>query len=249
MRTSNTIKKSPSRQIQILLILLMPLVLATACEQYPRDPRESLKQIEQSGMLHVGVMTNPPWIIDNASDSPGGVEARLIERFAQELGVEVIWHWGSAENLYEGLSRYELDILLGGITASNPWQRQAGFTVPYLSGHVVVGVPQTQASLSSLDGVTVATRQGEGLSEQIENKGGRVQFLEELAGADMAVAAPDWEIDTSGMKNTGITLRQFQHVLAVPKGENALLMRLEDFLLANADRQTVTSLIATETAQ
>lgn len=246
MRTTQTGTEALSRRIKKFIILL-PIVLTTSCEQYPRDPQDSLNQIEQSGMLHVGVMASPPWVIGNAPDRPSGVEARLVEQFAQELGVEVIWHWGEEAMLYEGLRRYELDLLIGGITASNPWKRQAGFTVPYFSGHAVVGVPREHASLSSLEGVTVAARRGEGLSEKVRAEGGRVQFREDLAGADMPVAARAWEIDALGMENTGIILQQFQHVLAVPMGENALLMRLEEFLLANTDRQTFTRMIATET--
>lgn len=245
MRTTQTGTEAFFRRIKKIIILL-PLVLATACDQYPRDPQDSLKQIEESGVLHVGVIASHPWVIGEAPDTPSGVEVRLMERFARELGVEVMWHWGNEGKLFEGLRRYELDLVIGGITASNPWKRQAGFTIPYFSGHAVVGVPQGHASLSSLEGVTVAARRGEGFRAKVRDEGGRIQFLEDLAGANMPVAARDWEIDALGMEKTGITLQQFQHVLAIPKGENALLMRLEQFLLANADQQTITRMIATE---
>lgn len=245
MRTTQTGTEAFSRRIKKIIILL-PLVLATACDQYPRDPQDSLKQIEESGVLHVGVIASPPWVIGEAPDTPSGVEVRLMERFARELGVEVIWHWGNEGKLFEGLKRYELDLVIGGITASNPWKRQAGFTIPYFSGHAVVGVPQGHASLSSLEGVTVAARRGEGFREKVRDEGGRIQFVEDLAGVDMPVAAPAWEIEALGMHSTGIVLQKSQQVLAIPKGENALMMRLEDFLLANTDRQTVTGLIARE---
>ncbi len=228
------------------IIMLLPVVLITACDQYPRDPQDSLHQIEQSGELHVGVIASPPWVTGTAPDTPSGIEVRLMERFARALDVDVVWHWGNADMLFEGLKHYELDILIGGITASNPWKQHVGFTVPYFSGHAVIGVPQEHAALSSLEGVTVATRQGEGLSKKIKSKGGRVQLVEDLAGANMPVAARAWEIEALGMKNTGIKLQQFQHVVAVPKGENALLMRLEEFLLMNSDQQITTRLIVRE---
>ncbi len=234
------------RRIKVFLILSLTLLLATSCERYPRDPRDSLNQIEQSGTLNVGVIANPPWIIGEAPDSPTGVEARLMEQFAEELGVEINWHWGHEQRLFEGIKRYELDFLIGGITTGNPWKRQIGFTIPWFSGHAVVGVPQGHASLSSLEGITVAARRGDGFSEMIQSEGGRIQFVEDLSGVDMPVAARVWEVDALGMKSTGITLKQFQHVMAIPKGENALLMRLEEFLLANTDRQTITELIARE---
>lgn len=246
MRTAQAGLKACSRSIQKLFIILLPLLLAVSCDQYPRDPEGSLEQIEQSAMLHVGVMLNPPWVTGNASTSPAGVEAQLIEQFAQELGVDVVWHWGGEEKLFEGLKTYELNILIGGITTENPWQQHSGFTVPYFSSEVFVGIPPGQASLSSLDGVSVATRQGEGLSGKIEEAGGRVHFLADFAEADMPVAAPSWKIDALDMENTGISLKVFQHVMVVPKGENALLMRLEDFLLEHADRETINRLLTTQ---
>lgn len=246
MRIAQTGLKACSRSLQKLSIVLLPLLLAVSCDQYPRDPEGSLKQIEQSAMLHVGVMLNPPWVAGNAPASPAGVEAQLIEQFAQELGVEVVWHWGGEEKLFEGLKTYELNILIGGITTDNPWTQHSGFTVPYFSSEVLVGSPPGQAPLSSLEGVSVATRQGEGLSEKIEKAGGRAQFMADFTGAEIPVAAPSWEIDTLGMQNTDITLQERHHVMAVPKGENALLMRLEDFLLEHADRETIVRLLATQ---
>ena len=244
MHTAQASLKACSRSLQKLCIMLLPLLLAVSCDQYPRDPEGSLKQIEQSGMLHVGVILNPPWVMGSAPASPVGVEAQLIEQFAQELGVDVVWHWGGEENLFEGLKTYELNILIGGITTDNPWKQHSGFTIPYFSSEVLVGSPPEQAPLSSLEGLSVATRQGEGLSEKIEKAGGRAQFLADFTGADIPVAAPSWEIDTLGMQRSDITLQERQHVMAVPKGENALLMRLEDFLLEHGDRETINRLLA-----
>ncbi len=48
------------------------------------------------------------------------------------------------------------------------------------------------------------------------------------------VAVPHWRLESLGLLPTGIRLRQEQHVMVVPQGENAWIMRLERFLRSEA---------------
>ena len=48
------------------------------------------------------------------------------------------------------------------------------------------------------------------------------------------IALPDWQLPARGLVPTGIVLRRTEHVVAVPPGENAWIMRLERFLRARA---------------
>ena len=61
----------------------------------------------------------------------------------------------------------------------------------------------------------------------------------DLAGADGPVAAEAWEILGLGFRPTGADLQTVHYVLAVPPGENALLVRLEKTLLHAATPEQI----------
>ncbi len=50
------------------------------------------------------------------------------------------------------------------------------------------------------------------------------------------VAAEEWQLDTLGYEPSAIRLVTHHHVMAVPKGENAWLVEVEDFLDASRPR-------------
>jgi ABC-type amino acid transport substrate-binding protein len=136
------------------------------------------------------------------------------------------------------LTRYELDLVIGGITENSPWQREVAFTIPYYTSHALIGVPPTDAPIADLDGVTVTVRKGSELAALVKDQGGIVRAVETLTGANGPVAAEAWEIRGLGLRPTTIELTSDNHVMATPQGENALLMQLEEFLLqqtADAD--------------
>lgn len=47
------------------------------------------------------------------------------------------------------------------------------------------------------------------------------------------MAVDDWLLDDLGLIDSGVTLLEAAHVMAVPLGENAWQVRLERFLLAD----------------
>lgn len=57
--------------------------------------------------------------------------------------------------------------------------------------------------------------------------------VEDLASADMPVAAYPWQLEEWGLEPTGIELPKEEHVMAVPLGENGWLVELERFLRAH----------------
>lgn len=222
----------------IVTLLVVMALLGAGCIPFPQDPRNSLNQAQARGSLRVGALASPPWVTGEPPGVPGGVEAALVTAFADELGVAVDWHWGSADELFMALTHYELDLLIGGITESNPWQSEVAFTIPYYTSHALVGVSPTEPLLTDLDDVVVTVRQGSELAAQVKDQGGVVVAAETLTGVDSPVAAEAWEIRGLGFRPTTIQLTSYNHVMATPQGENALLMQLEDFLLqqtADAD--------------
>ena len=248
------------RTTSLLIWIVAASLLIGGCARYPQDPHQSLDRALTRGTLRVGVLRHEPWVTGAPPDAPGGVEAELIQRFAQDMGIGVSWRWGNSEDLFEALEHYELDVLIGGLTSANPWGRHVTMTTPYFTNHVVVALPpgvtfpdgspapaQTPALISrnggmleelawllkrqELDGVTVAVRPQSSLQETLRGRSAVVVERADLAGADGPIAAEGWEVLGLGFQPTGADLETVHYVLAVPPGENALLVRLEKTLL------------------
>ncbi|MEX0619257.1 MAG: transporter substrate-binding domain-containing protein [Pseudohongiellaceae bacterium] len=216
----------PKLSVFIFLVLL----LGTACDRFPRDPRNSLQDIANSGVMHAGATENPPWVVRRAFGGPDGVEVQLLEQFAAELGVELVWHWAGMKELCTALTQFELDLAVGGFTKNHPCKSEIALTVPYHTSYDAVGVPTDQPPMLELDGLTVAARRTSGLSEPLEDRGARVTLVNSLPRGEIAVAATDWELNVMNFTLTGIQLKKHEHVFAVAPGENALIMRLESSL-------------------
>ena len=85
--------------------------------------------------MRVGITHNPPWTI--AGEQPSGVEVELVERFARDLDAGIEWTEGSEEEIFALLEKRELDLVIGGITAENPFSSFATFTTEYHAKHVM----------------------------------------------------------------------------------------------------------------
>lgn len=223
----------------LAVAMLMLAWLCAGCSRFPQDPHNSLNQVLASGVLRVGAITNPPWVTGAPPSQPGGVEAALITSFADDLGVRVEWRWGPADALFTALANYELDVVIGGITEASPWLTEVAFTVPYYTSHVIVGMPPAVPVLTDLRGVAVVVRTGSDFASTLANQGATVIYGSTLSDARGVVAAEEWEVDGLGLQPTPIELKQYEHVLAIPQGENGLLMRLENFLLAQTDEAAI----------
>lgn len=220
---------------------LVIMILGSGCTHYPQDPHHSLARVLAGKRLRVGVVNQPPWVIGQPPGAPGGAEAALVAAFADELGVSVQWHWGSAAAHFAALKRYELDIVIGGFTKTNPWQREVAFSLPYYTSRALVGLPPDAPSITRLAGVRVAVQPNSGLREPLMARGAIVLVQESLVTAQGPVAAEEWELLGMDFRPTELQLQSVDHVMAVPQGENALLMRLERFLL---QQTTATSIAA-----
>lgn len=113
-------------------VLLLPLLLLVGgCDRYPQDPARTLDRALERGTLRVGVLDRPPWSIAEEGSPPAGVEPALLADFAANLGLDIDWHHGAAPELFEALARYDLDVVIGGLTDDNPWHAHVAFTMPY----------------------------------------------------------------------------------------------------------------------
>lgn len=97
----------------------------------PHDSDHTLDRV-RGGALRVGVTEHAPWVTVR-DDRMDGIEPRLIEELARELGARTVWRRGGESQLLEALHRRELDLVAGGLTADSPWKGQVAFTRPYFT--------------------------------------------------------------------------------------------------------------------
>lgn len=105
-------------------------VLALSCG-IPRDPDGTLDRVSD-GTMRVGIVHAEPWaIVDDRA--PAGIEPSLVERFAASIRAEITWIEGSEQELLTALEEGEIDLVIGGLVASNPWSGRVTFTRPYVT--------------------------------------------------------------------------------------------------------------------
>lgn len=124
----------------LLSCVLLPII---SCTNLPRDPKQTLKQV-QTRPMRVGLVEHPPWVIraNDPNGEPRGAEVELVRQFAAGLGTTPEWHWGGAQQQMETLENYGLDLVIGGFTSRSPWKDYVGFTAPYFEETISAGASQ-----------------------------------------------------------------------------------------------------------
>ena len=220
------------------VLLVTGLCLVAGCDRFPQDPNRSLEQIIERGTVRVGVTSNPPWVHGSAPGSPHGIEAELIQSWAQAQGVTPEWHWGSDQAHFEALRDGRLDVVIAGLVQRNPWKKHVGYTMPWYSHEVVVGVPPGSPHPDDLESLVVVVRPDAPWRSKLEDEDAQV-VVEARPDGSRAAAVRQWELAALGLEPTQLKFNKAQQVMAVPLGENALLMSLEDHLLQQADPQRI----------
>lgn len=110
----------PSRRYAARLFLTAALLAvgAAAQAQTPPAPGESprIDAIRKAGVLRVGVVNNPPWLVQNTSGSGEpwmGSSWILGKEFAQLLGVKMVPVQVSHETKVPALIANQMDIMIG----------------------------------------------------------------------------------------------------------------------------------------
>lgn len=212
--------------------------IAAACD-LPRDPEKTLERIRERGVIVVGVTEEEPFM-RRASLEPNagaaGVEAELIRGLAAKLGVGVRWEWGSAEQHYEAVEKFELDLVAGGMTDATPWKTKVGLTRPYVTSRITVGFPPATAPVTDLTNVRVAVEPASPHIALLEEEEALPVVSEHPFETGLPVVAPEWELRAHGYALREEPLAETKHVMAVPPGENEWLVTVEHHLLPMKER-------------
>lgn len=213
--------------VRIIAILVF-LHLLLACDGYPKDPKGSL-HAARNQVLKVGASEFPPWV-QWENGSVTGVETELVSQFASSIGARVEWVQGSEGMLMTLLEAHELHLVVGGITADSPWNDRVALTRPYRKQHYVICSTDENLSPRNIKNQKVAVHKNSLLSAQIKAEDGipeRLTSLKNYRGL-IAISADERSRYPCGQEQ--ISLKPIEHVIALPMGENALLMAVEKFL-------------------
>ncbi len=216
----------------MLLAWLIAVALTLPACGLPRDPEETLERVS-GGVMRVGITANDPW---TATDGPSGVEVELVEQLADELDASITWVDGGHAELLSALEHRELDLVIGGFAADDPWSSKVTFTQPYFTVRTMVGVAPGGLAPEDLEGVRLAVEEhSEAVHVVTQNDAVPVEVAS-LEDAEPPIVAEEWEIHALGLQPSEVVLDETQHVMATPLGENAWLVRIERFLRARLPR-------------
>ena len=84
----------------------------------PSDPEGTLDRAEH-GYLVVGVSVHPPWTQVGADGVIRGREADLVRGYADSIDADVRWTVAPESVLVQAASDGDVDIVIGGLTASS----------------------------------------------------------------------------------------------------------------------------------
>lgn len=210
--------------------ILAAFVLSGCGEfSYPRDPDHTLQTVLATNRMRVVAVEHPPWVVIGAGGMPTGAEVELVEAFASELGAKIEWREAVAFRALEALEQGDADLAVGGFTREAVEAHAVtGHTYSYFTETLLVAAEPGTLLPRHLSGDKVYAApelMAEGL---IEDEGGTP--ISQMTENVELVALPDWRLPERDLVITGIELRRNEHVMAIPKGENAWLLRLDHFL-------------------
>jgi polar amino acid transport system substrate-binding protein len=178
--------------------------------------------------MRVGVIEQPPFA-SLANGKPSGVETQMVRALAEQMHSNVIWVPGSAPDLLDAVANDQLEIVIGGVSASTPWIKRVAITNGFYTDRLVVAAPPGAGTLRNLDNRRVAVKIGDAAAAYVRDQGGTPVFVRSLDQATGLVAAPEWQLPRLHRSSSGIVLRKLDHVWALPRGENGWLVQVEQF--------------------
>ncbi|MBP5980525.1 MAG: transporter substrate-binding domain-containing protein [Halomonas sp.] len=209
-----------------ILIIFLVLVL-TGC-RYPVNIERPMADM-QGGELNIGLSENPPWVI-NTEQGPAGLEVEIIQALAESMDATINWHWNSEGNLLAALSQYQLDLVIGGLTQDSNVNALAAPTKAYYKSHYSIGVSNGLSLPSSLKNIEVAVPVVNHIAHALQKKGAIPRPTPDIGTHNEVVATPSWWLQAHDYQIDDWEIATDQHVMALPKGENAWMLVVQRHL-------------------
>ena len=113
-----------------VLLLLTAAALLGGCSALPADVAGTFDRAS-GGTLVVGVSEHRPWTHVDDEGRVTGSEADLITSFAESIDATVDWAPAPESVLATKVKDGEVDVVIGGLTATSPWSSFMALTRPY----------------------------------------------------------------------------------------------------------------------
>ena len=216
-------------------MLLAGVSLLAACDdlRFPRDVEGTLETVLSDQEMTVAVSENPPWVVLPDSGPPQGVEADLARAFAEELGVAIEWKPLGAFAALEGLEKGDIDLAIGGFARKDVTPvKGAAPSYTYFEEAFVIGSRTPNARPHDIEDQQVFVPPHLPLAALVAEEGGLP--VDQWTDEQTLAALPHWQLAVKDLAATDTTLDRAEHVVAVQQGENAWLMKIEDFFRREA---------------
>lgn len=212
------------------ILAIAVYILLSGCGEYPKDARNTLQNIKEQGVLQVGVIENPPWVVREESGAEG-VEPEIVRRLARHLDVDVRWHWGTTAEVIHALELYQIDLAIGGLTAGPRLPKTVAASNPYHTTRYTVGFPPALQSIPArLEKQPVAVSRISPMHEALIREQAEIHSMDNPESSNFPMAGPVWKLEARGYNPAPWTLLTQEQVMVVTKGENAWLLKLQRHL-------------------
>jgi polar amino acid transport system substrate-binding protein len=99
-------------------------------DRLPLTGTSTLAAIDKSGVLHVGIAINAPWVMHDKQGKPIGYSVDLAQRLAAAMGWKLQLIETSWPELMSGLRSNEYDVVISGLSITPQRARYVQFTDP-----------------------------------------------------------------------------------------------------------------------
>ena len=207
-------------------LILFLLAVISACKPFPKDANKTLEKAQKK-VLKVGLSGYDSTA--NASRRSVDFEIDLVEGFAKEINAKIEWVKGPQSEIAHLLHYNYLHMAIGGYTSPSPFEKEVSFTKPYMLKAYKVGAAGNQAIPEDIKNKRVMVH-CHMAAFYVQKEGGIPVLSDSLRAGNYLIAASEEDLKKIKVRLSEITLHEEKFVIAVPKGENAFLMRLEKFL-------------------
>lgn len=156
----------------LILVLIVLLLITSACkEEKSSDDSSSvdknlparLQEIQKKDKLVVGTAITRPFEYRDENGKLVGFDVDLMNKIADELGVEVEWREMAFADLLTTLSSGNVDVVIASMYIRPDREEIVDMSQPYLDAGLVMVVQVDNTSvetLEDLEGKTVAVKEG-----------------------------------------------------------------------------------------
>ncbi len=207
-----------------ILPISFVLFLSASCN-LPKDPERTLDRA-RGKVLRVGVTESPPWI-ERKGDEATGPEAEVVSGFADSIGAQVDWIWGGADENCEALENFQIDMVAAGLNDKSMWKAKIGVSKPYMSS-AIVAARDPASPTAPLRNLPIAILEGDKIGDELGKRDAKIERVKSFSKSHHYVAGQKAVLEGLGYIPFAL-LTEEKRVLAVPPGENSMLVALETY--------------------